>query len=120
MHEQKFAILNVLKAGQKPMSINEITRELGQKGVSMPDRTVRHYCKMLDEEGSTESGHGRGRVITRKGEEELGRMSAVLRAGSVHLAGLEQLGLSESLHVLAEGSQAESWSVFEGLKQISF
>ena len=83
MHKQMFAILTVLNAGQKRMDSREMTRKLNLRGVAMSDRTVRHYFKILDEEGYTERNRGRGRTITRKGEEELGRMFAFARVGSV-------------------------------------
>ena len=83
MRKQMFDILNVLNDGQKRMNSREITRELHLQGIAMSDRTVRYYFKILDEEGYTEGNHGRGRTITRKGEEELGRTFAFRRVGSV-------------------------------------
>ena len=83
MHKQMFAILSALNAGQRRMNSRELTRKLHLQGISMSDRTVRHYFKILDQQGYTEGDHGRGRTITRKGEEELGRMFAFQRVGAV-------------------------------------
>jgi len=83
MHKQMFAILNVLNDGRKRMNSRELMRKLHLQGIPMSDRTVRHYFKILDEQGYTVGDHGKGRTITPKGEEELGRMFAFQGADSV-------------------------------------
>ena len=83
MHKKMVAILNMLNDGQKRMDSREMAGKLGLLGIAMSDRRVRHYCKILDEEGYTEGKQRRGRTITAKGKEELGRMCAFRRAGSV-------------------------------------
>jgi len=83
MHKQMLAILNALNDGRKRMNSRELMRKLHLQGIPMSDRTVRRYFKILDEQGYTVGDHGKGRTITRKGEEELSRMFAFHRAGSV-------------------------------------
>ena len=128
MHTQMFAILNALKGDRKGMNSRELTEKLLLQGISMSDRTVRHYFKILDEQGYTVGDRGTGRTITRKGEEELSRMVAVRDRPETSPAQnpadrpsrLQQPGLPESLHALAQTAGSGYWSVFEGLKQSSF
>jgi HTH-type transcriptional regulator, global nitrogen regulator NrpRI len=81
MNRQMFAILGVLNTRQKGMSSKEIAGRLSLQGSEMSDRTVRYYLKILDGGGYTKGKRGHGRMITRKGEEELGRMFAFERVG---------------------------------------
>ncbi len=71
MNKVMYAILRVLDRQQNIMGSTELSRELLPHGIELSERTVRHYLKMLDENGLTFVQGKRGRTITEKGRSEL-------------------------------------------------
>jgi len=72
MNKVMYTILKVLDRQQNIMGSTELARELLPHGIELSERTVRHYLKLLDENGLTFVKGKRGRTITEKGREELG------------------------------------------------
>jgi hypothetical protein len=58
-----------------------ITRRLALRGIKVNERTVRYHLKILDEMGLTENVGRAGRKLTRKGIQELKKISAYERLG---------------------------------------
>jgi HTH-type transcriptional regulator, global nitrogen regulator NrpRI len=71
MNKVMYTILKVLDRQQNTMGSTELSRELVPHGIELSQRTVRHYLKMLDENGLTFVQGKRGRTITEKGRSEL-------------------------------------------------
>jgi len=71
MNKVMYTILRVLDRQQNIMGSTELSRELLPHGIELSERTVRHYLKMLDENGLTFVQGKRGRTITEKGRSEL-------------------------------------------------
>ncbi len=72
MAKTMLAILKVLNS--KPDIIRgsrAISRELKMHGINLTERTVRYHLRILDERGFTKVFGKEGRMITRKGKEEL-------------------------------------------------
>jgi HTH-type transcriptional regulator, global nitrogen regulator NrpRI len=71
MNKVMYSILRILDRQQNIMGSTELARELLPHGIELSERTVRHYLKMLDENGLTFVQGKRGRIITEKGRAEL-------------------------------------------------
>ncbi|MCX5813151.1 MAG: NrpR regulatory domain-containing protein [Proteobacteria bacterium] len=71
MNKVMYSILRVLDRQQNIMGSTELSRELLPHGIELSERMVRHYLKMLDENGLTFVQGKRGRTITEKGRSEL-------------------------------------------------
>jgi hypothetical protein len=71
MNKVMYTILRVLERQQNIMGSTELSRELLPHGIELSERTVRHYLKILDENGLTFVQGKRGRTITEKGRSEL-------------------------------------------------
>ncbi|MCX5806324.1 MAG: NrpR regulatory domain-containing protein [Proteobacteria bacterium] len=71
MNKVMYTILRVLDRQQNIMGSTELARELLPHGIELSERTVRHYLKMLDDNGLTFVQGKRGRTITEKGRSEL-------------------------------------------------
>jgi hypothetical protein len=71
MNKVMYSILRVLDRQQNIMGSTELARELLPHGIELSERTVRHYLKLLDENGLTFVQGKRGRTITEKGRSEL-------------------------------------------------
>ncbi|MBN1613454.1 MAG: DUF128 domain-containing protein [Deltaproteobacteria bacterium] len=66
-------ILRILQEAGSPVGSRVISRRMQEMGMALNERTVRYHLKLMDEGGLTELvGRRDGRVITRKGIEELG------------------------------------------------
>ncbi|MCX5750401.1 MAG: NrpR regulatory domain-containing protein [Candidatus Saganbacteria bacterium] len=64
-------ILKIIASSQRPIGSVEISTRLKELGINLTERTVRHYLKMLTEKGLVKVFWKEGRVITKKGEEEI-------------------------------------------------
>ncbi len=68
------SILKVLgKHEETVIGSREISRELKLMGVTLSERTVRYYMKLMDERGFTRVYGKEGRKITEKGKQELSK-----------------------------------------------
>lgn len=77
----QLAILDVLRAGEAPLSSARISEELAVLGHEMSERTVRLYLQGTARHGFTRSDGKRGHVITEAGLAELRSTSALERVG---------------------------------------
>lgn len=71
MNKTMLAILKILDKRHNVVGSREISRQLKLHGIDLTERTVRYYCKIMDERGLTEVFGKEGRKITDKGREEL-------------------------------------------------
>ena len=83
MNKVLFSILNLFERQEEPLTSSRICHELERRGVTLSERTVRYYLKMLDEYGFTESGNGKGRRITEGGRHELSHGLVSERVGFI-------------------------------------
>lgn len=65
------SILKILSVGKEPLGASLISRQLKKLGIDLSERGVRYHLKIMDERGLTEKFGRQGRMITRKGLEEL-------------------------------------------------
>lgn len=78
------AILSILKDANKPVGSRIISRELEKRGVDLTERAVRYHLRIMDERGLTQIINNRkGRIITGKGEEEVGNALVSDKVGMV-------------------------------------
>ncbi|HXY74787.1 MAG TPA: NrpR regulatory domain-containing protein [Dehalococcoidales bacterium] len=71
------AILKILKDSKEPLGARVIAQNLVIHGVELGERAVRYHLKQMDEGGLTELVGRDGRIITKRGMEEL--KSALVR-----------------------------------------
>ncbi len=72
MNKTMISILRVLDAKHDRVTgSREIARQLTTHGIELTERTVRYHLRILDEKGFTKVLGKEGRIITRKGREEL-------------------------------------------------
>ncbi|GAB4351802.1 MAG: NrpR regulatory domain-containing protein [Candidatus Abyssubacteria bacterium] len=69
--KKRLAILRVLQQSPKALGSSKITERLLAEGHEITERTVRFYLQTMDNEGLTENLGRRGRIITRRGLDEL-------------------------------------------------
>ncbi|MBN2532075.1 MAG: DUF128 domain-containing protein [Spirochaetales bacterium] len=75
-------ILKVLENNNKAMSSRKIASHLATYGYFLPERTIRHYLKICDENGFTEKNDSRStRVITQKGIDEISNSFVLEKVG---------------------------------------
>jgi HTH-type transcriptional regulator, global nitrogen regulator NrpRI len=65
------AILKVLSESKEPLGSISIARELENQGIHLNERTVRYHLRITDARGYTQPLGRDGRMLTRKGQEEL-------------------------------------------------
>jgi repressor of nif and glnA expression len=66
------AILKILSASSEPVGARIIAHRLKDLGIELGERAVRYHLKIMDERGLTELKARDGRLITKRGIEELG------------------------------------------------
>jgi len=66
-----YAILKIVSDAQEPIDSYVISARLQELDIDMSPRTVRYHLKALDERGLTEVKWREGRIITKKGRDEL-------------------------------------------------
>ncbi|MDP3013014.1 MAG: NrpR regulatory domain-containing protein [Candidatus Subteraquimicrobiales bacterium] len=64
-------ILKILSKETEPLGASIISRRLEKLGIDLSERAVRYHLKIMDERGLTEGFGKEGRLITKKGLEEL-------------------------------------------------
>jgi repressor of nif and glnA expression len=79
--KKRLAILRILQEAGGAVGSSRITERLIAAGHDITERTVRFYLHSMDEEGMTENLGRRGRLITRKGLEELSSARIIERVG---------------------------------------
>ncbi|MBW2558745.1 MAG: DUF128 domain-containing protein [Deltaproteobacteria bacterium] len=73
IEKKTILILKILSSEQGPMGSRLLSRYLQDYGVSLSERSVRYYLKLMDERGLTRLiGRQDGRIITKMGVEEIG------------------------------------------------
>ena len=77
------AILRVIHEAGRPLGGTRIAEELQTAGIELSQRTVRHYLRLADEQGLTESLGRRGRRLTPEGTEEIASALAVDKVGFI-------------------------------------
>ena len=78
------AILKVLdKQPETILGSREISRQLKMHGIDLTERTVRYHLRILDERGLTKVFGKEGRMITRKGREEISQALVSEKIGFV-------------------------------------
>ena len=78
------AILKVLeKQPDTILGSRELSRQLKLHGIELTERTVRYHLRILDERGFTKVFGKEGRMITRKGREELSQALVSEKVGFV-------------------------------------
>lgn len=84
MNKTMLAILKVLdKQPDIILGSRELSRQLKLHGVELTERTVRYHLRILDERGFTKVFGKEGRLITRKGSEELSQALVSEKLGFV-------------------------------------
>ncbi len=84
MNKTMLAILKILdKQSDKILGSRELSRQLKLHGIELTERTVRYHLKILDERGFTKVFGKEGRMITRKGKEELSQALVSEKIGFV-------------------------------------
>jgi len=84
MNKTMLAILKVLdKQPDTILGSRELSRQLKLHGVELTERTVRYHLRILDERGFTKVFGKEGRMITRKGSEELSQALVSEKLGFV-------------------------------------
>jgi len=84
MNKTMLAILKILdKQSDKILGSRELSRQLKPHGIDLTERTVRYHLKILDERGFTKVFGKEGRMITRKGKEELSQALVSEKVGFV-------------------------------------
>jgi HTH-type transcriptional regulator, global nitrogen regulator NrpRI len=76
-------ILQIISEAHAPIGSKEIAEKLVAFGIGLSERSVRYHLKLLDEQGLTEAKWKEGRVITKKGREELGNALVEVKIGLV-------------------------------------
>jgi len=76
-------ILRILSEYNKPVGARIIAKKLEERGFKLDERTVRYHLKILDEKGLTENLGYDGRIITKKGLEEIKNAFVADRVGFV-------------------------------------
>ncbi|UCD58437.1 MAG: DUF128 domain-containing protein [Candidatus Hydrogenedentota bacterium] len=79
--KKRLAILKILQETNQPLGGSRITEKLLAQGHEISERTVRFYLHALDEEGLIENLGKRGRLVTRRGVEELAHARIIERVG---------------------------------------
>jgi repressor of nif and glnA expression len=78
------AILRVLnKQSGKICGSRAISKQLKMHGLDLTERTVRYHLRILDERGFTKVFGKEGRLITRKGKEELAQVHVSEKVGFI-------------------------------------
>lgn len=83
MDKVQFTILTTLDRCQKTMTSGQISRQLSEYGLELPERTVRYHLKILDQNGYTENHNKKGRKISGAGKTELAHGFACERVGFI-------------------------------------
>ncbi|MDD5095155.1 MAG: NrpR regulatory domain-containing protein [Dehalococcoidia bacterium] len=81
VERKRSAILEILRASEKPLSSSKIAEELLSRGLDVSERTVRLYLQQMDHEGLTSSLGKRGRIISGRGLDELDSSRTIERVG---------------------------------------
>lgn len=80
----RLAMLKILADSPTPLGATRLRNSLLASGVEVQTRTVRFHLLQLDKEGLTQSVSRRaGRIITRKGQEEVSRANVIEKIGVV-------------------------------------
>jgi len=80
----KAAILRALREFDEPAGASRIMEKLAERGIALQPRTIRLYLAQLDHDGLTRFvSRRRGRQLTPKGIEELGRTNVLEKVGFV-------------------------------------
>ncbi len=77
------AILRVLSESKEPLGSISIARELENQGIYLNERTVRYHLRITDARGFTQPLGRDGRMLTRRGHEELTNALAPEQLGFV-------------------------------------
>ncbi len=77
------AILKVLSESPEPLGSISIARGLEEHGIHLSERAVRYHLRITDERGFTQPLGRDGRMLTRKGQEELRNALAPEQIGLV-------------------------------------
>src|SRR3989339_394823 len=64
-------ILKIIADSKEPIGSAEISQKLKELGINLSERTVRYHLKRMNEQGLLKIFWKEGRMITRKGQEEL-------------------------------------------------
>ncbi|MBS1263017.1 MAG: Global nitrogen regulator NrpRI [Methanonatronarchaeales archaeon] len=76
-------ILRILRDSEEPLGAKRVADSLRRAGVTIGERAVRYYFRIMDERGLTEKHGYAGRTITERGVEELSRGLVSRRIGFV-------------------------------------
>jgi len=79
--KKRLAILRVLHEAGGALGSSKITERLLAAGHEISERTVRFYLKEMDREGMTDNLGRKGRLITRRGLQELGSARIIEKIG---------------------------------------
>jgi len=77
------AILKILNESKKPIGGTSIARAIKRYGIYLSQRTVRYYLALTDKAGLTKNLGKQGRIITKKGIEELDRSFVIDKIGLI-------------------------------------
>jgi repressor of nif and glnA expression len=71
MHKKINSILKIVAESSEPIGSPEISVKLKELGIKLSERTVRHHLQQLGEKGLVKVFWKEGRMLTKKGQEEL-------------------------------------------------
>ncbi|MFH1683965.1 MAG: NrpR regulatory domain-containing protein [Candidatus Margulisiibacteriota bacterium] len=83
MEKKLNTILKIVAESTEPIGSPDISVKLKELGIEMSERTVRHHLQQLGEEGLVKVFWKEGRMLTRKGKEELGNSMISEKIGLV-------------------------------------
>ncbi len=95
IEKKRLTILQILAAATSPMSGQQINDHLSNMGIEMSERTVRFHLLAMDGGGLTENIGRQGRLITKKGRQELASARAYEKVGFL-AARIDQLSYAMS------------------------
>ncbi len=72
MQKKLNTILKMIAESKEPVGSKEISAKLKELGIEMSERTVRYHLKQLNDKGLLKVFWKEGRMLTKKGKEELG------------------------------------------------
>lgn len=71
MEKKLNTILKIVAESSEPIGSKEISARLAELGIGLSERTVRYHLKQFGEQGLVKVFWKEGRMLTKKGQEEL-------------------------------------------------
>lgn len=83
MERKTNTILKLVAEAKEPIGSKELSAKLKELGIEMTERTVRYHLKSMNDQGLIKVFWKEGRMLTKKGQEELGNSMISEKIGLV-------------------------------------